>query len=27
VKSERHPNEVGSTDKTILSLTVWYSTT
>ena len=27
VKSERRPNEAGSSDRTVMSLTVWYSTT
>jgi hypothetical protein len=27
VASERHPNEPSATDKTVLNLTVWYSTT
>lgn len=27
VASEHHPNEPGAADKTILNLTVWYSTT
>jgi hypothetical protein len=27
VVSEHHPNEAGATDKTVVSLSVWYSTT
>lgn len=27
VASEHHPNEAGATDKTVVSLSVWYSTT